>query len=85
MKEVWSCKGDEGRSLQFGDQAQAPNHCELLALRASVVSVAGKGGSKSRQVEIRRDERKRTADDVPKFTGRCRNRGHGSGRRRRDD
>jgi hypothetical protein len=25
--------------------------------------------------EIRRDERKRTADDVPKFTGRCRNQG----------
>jgi hypothetical protein len=25
--------------------------------------------------EIRRDERKRTADSVPKFTGRCRNRG----------
>ena len=45
-----SCKRDEGRSLGAGDQAQAPNHCELLALRALVVSVAGKGGSKSCQV-----------------------------------
>ena len=32
-----------GRTLGAGDQAQAPNHCELLALRALVVSVAGKG------------------------------------------
>ena len=43
-KEVWNCKRDEGRSLGAGDQEQAPNHCELLALRALVVSVAGKGG-----------------------------------------
>ena len=49
-EEVWSCKRDEGRSLGAGDQAQAPNHCELLALRALVVSVAGKGGSKTCQV-----------------------------------
>jgi len=42
-KEVWNCKRDEGRSLGAGDQEQAPNHCELLALRALVVSVAGKG------------------------------------------
>jgi len=47
---VWSCKGDEGRPLGAGDQAQAPIHCELLALRALVVSVAGKGGGKTRQV-----------------------------------
>jgi len=38
------CKRDEGGSLGAGDQAQASNHCELLALRALVVSVAGKGG-----------------------------------------
>ena len=30
--------------------------------------------------EIRRDERKRTADDVSKITGWCRNQGEGSGR-----
>src|ERR1019366_5739607 len=47
---VWSCKRDEGRSLGAGDQAQASNHCELLALRALVVSVAGKGGDKTCQV-----------------------------------
>lgn len=40
-----------GWSLGAGDQAQAPNHCELLALRALVVSVAAKGGKrKFRQV-----------------------------------
>ena len=38
------CKRDEGRPLGAGDQAQASNHCELLPLRAVVVSVAGKGG-----------------------------------------
>jgi hypothetical protein len=36
--------------LGVGDQVQAPNHCELLPLRAVVVSVAGKGGTRSRQV-----------------------------------
>ena len=45
-----NCKRDEGRSLGAGDQEQAPNHCELLALRALVVSVAGKGRKKSCQV-----------------------------------
>src|SRR6202521_2167096 len=49
-KEVWSCKRDEGRPLGAGDQAQAPNRCELLPSRAVVVSVAGKGGTRSRQV-----------------------------------
>jgi len=44
------CVRDEGRSLGAGDQEQAPNRCELLALRALVVSVAEKGGSKTRQV-----------------------------------
>jgi hypothetical protein len=45
-EEVWNCKRDEGWSLGAGDQAQAPNHCELLALRALVVSVAEKAGAK---------------------------------------
>ena len=70
-----SCRRDEGRPLGAGDQEQASNHCELLPLRAVVVSVAGKGGTQLQSGEIRRDDRKRTADDVPKFTGRCRNRG----------
>ena len=37
---VFRCKRDEGRPLGAGDQAQAPNRCELLASRAVVVSVA---------------------------------------------
>ena len=49
-KEVWSCRRDEGRPLGAGDQERASNHCELLPLRAVVVSVAGKGGTRSRQV-----------------------------------
>ena len=47
---MWSCRRDEGRPLGAGDQEQASNHCELLPLRAVVVSVAGKGGTRSRQV-----------------------------------
>jgi len=43
-REVWSCKRDGGRPLGAGDQAQAPNRCELLASRALVVSVAEKAG-----------------------------------------
>jgi len=71
-----NCKRDEGRSLGAGDQGPAPNHCELLALRALV----GERRRKRREVktcpgEIWRDERKRTIDDVPKSIGRCRNRG----------
>jgi hypothetical protein len=42
--EVWSCTRDEGRSLGVGDQESAPNHRELLSLRAMVVSVAEKAG-----------------------------------------
>jgi hypothetical protein len=43
-KEVRNCRRDEGRALRAGDQEQASNHCELLPLRAVVVSVAEKGG-----------------------------------------
>ncbi len=50
QRRLWSCGRDEGRPLGAGDQEQASNHCELLALRAVVVSVAGKGGTRSRQV-----------------------------------
>ncbi len=42
--EVWNCVRDEGRPLDAGDQEPAPNHCELLSLRAMVVSVAEKAG-----------------------------------------
>ena len=36
--------------LGAGDEEQASNHLELLPLRAVAVSVAGKGGTRSRQV-----------------------------------
>ena len=65
-KEVWSCKRDEGRPLGAGDQAQAPNHCELLPSRAGVVSVAAKGGTRSRQVRSGK-----TSESEPLMT--CRN------------
>lgn len=65
-KEVWSCKRDEGRPLGAGDQAQAPNHCELLPSRAVVVSVAAKGGTRSRQVRSGK-----TSESEPLMT--CRN------------
>ena len=42
--EVWNCVRDEGRPLDAGDQEPAPNHRELLSLRAMVVSVAEKAG-----------------------------------------
>ena len=35
---------DEGRPLGVCDQESAPNHRELLSLRAMVVSVAEKAG-----------------------------------------
>ena len=47
---MWSCRRDEGRPLGAGDQEQAPNRRELLPSRAVVVNVAGKGGTRSRQV-----------------------------------
>jgi len=49
-REMWSCIGDEGRSLEVGSQVQASNHCKLRSSRAMVVSVAGKGGTRFRQV-----------------------------------
>jgi hypothetical protein len=42
--EVWSCVRDEGRPLGAGNQEPAPNHRELLSLRAMVVSVAERAG-----------------------------------------
>jgi hypothetical protein len=49
-EEVWCCTRDEGRPLDAGGQAQASNHCKLLSSKAMVVSVAAKGGTRSRQV-----------------------------------
>ena len=44
------CTKDEGRPLEVGLQEQASNHHKLRRLRVSVVSVAGKGGARLRQV-----------------------------------
>lgn len=41
---------DEGRPLEVGLQEQASNRHKLRALRAPVVSVAGNGGARLRQV-----------------------------------
>jgi len=57
---------DEGRSLEVGLQEQASNRHELHWLRANVVNVAGKGGTKFRQVRV-----KETNGSEPLMT--CRN------------
>ena len=44
---------DEGRPLEAGLQEQASNHHKLRKLRVSVVSVAGKGGARFRQVRLK--------------------------------
>jgi hypothetical protein len=49
-KEVWSYTRDGGGPPEVGSQVQASNHCKLLSSKAMVVSVAAKGGSKTRQV-----------------------------------
>ena len=41
---------DEGRPLEVGGQVQASNRSKLRSSRATVVSVAGKVGTRSRQV-----------------------------------
>jgi putative transposase len=45
---------DEGGPLGVGLQEQASNHHKLRELRAPVVSVAGKGGARLRQVRVRK-------------------------------
>ena len=47
---MWSCTRDGGRSSEAGSQVLASNHCKLLSSKAMVVSVAAKGGTRSRQV-----------------------------------
>ena len=49
-KEVWSYTRDGGRPPETGSQVQVSNHCKLLSSKAMVVSVAAKGGIRSRQV-----------------------------------
>jgi hypothetical protein len=49
-KGAWGYTRDGGRPLETGSQVQVSNHCKLLSSKAMVVSVAGKGGTKSRQV-----------------------------------
>ena len=44
---------DEGRPLGVGLQEQAPHHHKLRELRVPVVSVAGNGGTRSRQVRLK--------------------------------
>jgi putative transposase len=57
---------DEGRPLEVGLQERTSNHCKLRGLRVLVVSVAGKGGAKLRQVGF-----KKTNASEPLMT--CRN------------
>jgi hypothetical protein len=57
---------DEGRPLGVGLQEQAPNCHKLRGSRARVVSVAGKGGARLRQVRF-----KETNASEPLMT--CRN------------
>ncbi len=49
-KEMWNCAGDEGGPLEAGSQVLASNRCQLRSSKAMVVSVAGKGGTRSCQV-----------------------------------
>jgi hypothetical protein len=49
-KEVWSYTRDGGRPPGTGSQVQVSNHCKLPSSKAMVVSVAAKGGIRSRQV-----------------------------------
>ena len=57
---------DEGRPLEVGLQEQASNHHKLCELRVLVVSVAGNGGARLRQVRF-----KETNASEPLMT--CRN------------
>jgi hypothetical protein len=49
-REVWNYTRDGGRPPETGSQVQVSNHCKLLSSKAMVVSVAAKGGIRSRQV-----------------------------------
>jgi hypothetical protein len=49
-RRVGNCTRDEGRPLAISSQVQVANHCKLRSLRATVVNVVAKGGTRSRQV-----------------------------------
>jgi hypothetical protein len=49
-KGMWNCMRDGGRPPETGSQVLASNHCKLRPSKAIVVSVAAKGGTRSRQV-----------------------------------
>jgi hypothetical protein len=68
------CIRDGGRPSGAGLQEQAPNHLKLQRSKADVVSVQEKAGYSSSGV-AQADERKCTADDVSKASGRRQNRG----------
>ncbi len=47
---MWSCTRDGGRPPEAGSQVLVSNHCKLRPSKAVVVSVAAKGGARTRQV-----------------------------------
>src|SRR6516162_6820274 len=64
-KEVWSCAKDEGRPLASRDQELDANRCELLPLRAVVVSVAERVGPDPALVRLGE-----TSESKPSMKGR---------------
>ena len=48
--KMWSCTRDGGRPPEAGSQVLVSNHCKLRPSKAVVVSVAAKGGARTRQV-----------------------------------
>ena len=60
------CIGDGGGPSAAALQGEAANHRKVRRLRAGVLSVAGKGETRARQVESQEGERERTPDDVSK-------------------
>ena len=47
---MWSCMREGGRPPEAGSQVLVSNHCKLRPSKAVVVSVAVKGGARTRQV-----------------------------------
>src|SRR5262249_2711704 len=64
-KEVWSCGKDEGWPLASRDQELDANRCELLPLRAVVVSVAERVGPDPALVRLGE-----TSESKPSMKGR---------------
>jgi hypothetical protein len=66
---------DEGRSLGAGNQVLASSHRKLLTLRAKVVSVAEKAGTRFRQVRSREASASKPSMKCRNRIRRCQNRG----------